>query len=213
MRIVIIIILLSFFQIQQSTSQNIIRTFFSISTPEKIWVITHPFIAKKVHIISLDAKAQAKILITDSVFFGTGNGDKIDAFRHAFWMARLSQEVHWRKVYKLGVAHEKGNYKDFKKHKLEDGALPDSISSEMDFLNNDAGRQIGVENKKLTKPELILFIRNEIINGNLWVIKQNEKGEFINNNNQIINIDNYKGKWSNPKLLVRSDYFLKSVNK
>ncbi len=149
---------------------------------------------------------QANTLEFDSIFKATGNGDKRDAFRHTFWMASLSQEFHWRKVYKLGKAHEKGNYKDYKKHRLEDGAISDSISSEMDFLNNDAGRQIGMDNKNLSKKELIILVKEELADGAFWIIKQNAKGDYLNRNNQIINMELYKGKWSNPKVLVRSDY-------
>ena len=47
------------------------------------------------------------------------------------------------KAYRLGKAHEKGNYLDYKKHRLEEGSIPDKISSDMDLCNNLKGIEIG----------------------------------------------------------------------
>ena len=41
------------------------------------------------------------------------NGGALDAFKHAFWMARLTQGIGHRASLSLGKAHEKGNYKAF----------------------------------------------------------------------------------------------------
>ena len=39
----------------------------------------------------------------------------MDAFRHAYWMARLRQEIGKTAARSLGKAHEKENYQTFKK--------------------------------------------------------------------------------------------------
>ena len=84
--------------------------FKKLSCPEKRWVIFHPFVAKKALKVSLEAREITAEIKQQKLLVGTGNGDQIDAFRHTYWMARLAQEIHWRKANRLGKAHEKGNY-------------------------------------------------------------------------------------------------------
>ena len=133
---------------QKTTFQK----FRVLSCPEKWWVVTHPFVAKKAHKITLEVRKTVEGLKNDTILKGIGNGLQIDAFRHAYWMALLTREIGWRRSNKLGKAHEKGNYKTYKKGEVEDGVLPDKISSEMDLHNNgvgiDIGKKINVENLK-----------------------------------------------------------------
>ena len=67
----------------------------------------------------------------------------MDAFRHAYWMARLTQSIGRKKALKLGEAHELGNYQDYLSGKVEEVHLPDSMSSVMDRWNNRLGAGIG----------------------------------------------------------------------
>ena len=93
------------------------KSFRTLSGPEKYWIITHPFIAKKVWKITSHTLAITKEVINDSLLDGDEAGGQVDAFRHAFWIASLSQKICWRKALSLGKAHEKGNYRSFKKGK------------------------------------------------------------------------------------------------
>ena len=185
------------------------KSFKSLSRPEKIWVIFHPFISKKAYHISKEATKMADNLANDRQLDGDKNGGQIDAFRHAFWMASLTQEICWRKARSLGNAHEKGNEIFFKRNKAEDGTIPDKVSCEMDLLNNDIGIKIGREKYDFETEQLVFFIKSEILNGNLWIIKKDRNGNFLNKDGEIIEIDKLKGKWENDKCLVRSDYIYK----
>jgi len=42
---------------------------------------------------------------------GDASGGQVDAFRHAYWMARLHQEIGKRAAFSLGKSHEKENWK------------------------------------------------------------------------------------------------------
>ena len=92
-----------------------------ISFPEKIWAISHPFVVKKAYKITLHTRAVVRQVKSDSVLIGRGNGLQVDAFRHTYWMATLTREIGWRRARSLGKAHERGNYKTYKKRKEEDG--------------------------------------------------------------------------------------------
>ena len=168
--------------------------------------MAHPFIAVKTWKIT-----QFVLKVTDSVnvsglLDGDPNGGQVDAFRHAYWMATLSHNICWKKAYKLGVAHEKGNYLQYKHNKKEDQAVPDKISSDMDFWNNNKGLLIGRGNKTAGTYELKALVLEAIMAGELIVIKKNRKGEFLDADGQIINPDSLKDLWINNKCLVPSNY-------
>lgn len=173
-----------------------------ISCSEKWWVIWHPFVAKKAYRITLEARKVTEEVKKDSVLVGSGNGYQIDAFRHAYWMATLTKEIGWRRARSLGRAHEKGNYRDYKKRRNEDGVIPDEISSEMDLHNNFIGIQIG----KITVSEnLKTVVIQSIIDGKCKVIKSDSKGNYLDCEGNTISPENLKGKWKNNKCLVNSN--------
>lgn len=177
-----------------------------LSKPEKWWAICHIFIASKAYNLTKES-----LQITDSIFsIGILDKDKqggqMDAFKHAYWMASLSQEIKWRKVYKLGKAHEKGNYLTFKKGiKLGKENLPDKRSSDMDLWNNDIGIEIGKKNKELSLEELQQLIITAILSGEMRILNKDIKGNFLDCKNQIIPKDELKGKWENEKCLLPSN--------
>ena len=182
------------------------KTFKKLPPPEKIWVITHPFVAGKAYKISLEAKNVADSLTRDTtVLDGDGNGGQVDAFRHAYWMARLTSEIGWRRSRSLGNAHEKGNYWQYKKGILEDGALPDKESSDMDFLNNDIGRDVGLEYKNISKDSLQKVIIKMILDGELWILWKDKNGNFLDCEGNVIPDSLLHHKWETPKCLVPSN--------
>ncbi|HRP61108.1 MAG TPA: hypothetical protein PK833_12610, partial [Vicingus sp.] len=160
-----------------------------------------PFVAKKALKVSLEAREITDEIKQQKLLVGTGNGDQIDAFRHAYWMARLAQEIHWRKANRLGKAHEKGNYQQFKKGKLEDDVLPDKISSEMDLFNNKVGLNLGKLNKE---KELKNEVLNLVKDGQCKIIKTDAEGNFLDEKNKLIPLEELKGKWETRKVLVDS---------
>jgi len=200
--------LVAFFVFSNSynvSAQSNLSRFFKLSCPEKRWVFFHPFIAAGSFTISREASEKAIELKSDTSLDGDLNGGQLDAFRHAYWMALVTQKYGWRKAYTLGKAHEKGNYKDYKKHRTEDGTFPDEQSCQMDFLNNDAGIQTGKDNPMATSEEITKKIKDQIINGKLFIIKKDKNGRFLKCNGEIILPEELKGKWKTPKCIVESN--------
>lgn len=188
----------------QNTSK--IKSFKKLSCPEKLWVVTHPFIAKKAFHITQIAQKETKKVMAENLHDKEVSGGQADAFRHAFWMALLVQEISARKANKLGKAHEKGNYRDFKKNRLEEEEVPDKISSEMDLWNNQAGILIGEKHCGSDKEQLKQFVIKAIRNGEMKIIKKDDEGNFLDRDGKIISLESILGKWENNKVLVPSDY-------
>jgi hypothetical protein len=186
-------------------AQSDFKSFFELSGPKKNWVLRHPFQAKK----SLEISKEV-ILISDSIsktnfLDGDASGGQVDAFRHAYWMARLRQEIGKSAAKSLGKAHEKENHVMFKKRQLEDGILPDEISSEMDLYNNNQGLLLISKNSDISKSGLIYRIINAIHSGKMKIIKKDSKGNFLTCDGDKILADSLKGKWKNNKCLVYSN--------
>lgn len=182
-----------------------IFTFRNLSPPEKRWVLFHPFVAAKARKITEKARSETKALRQDPRLDGDENGGQLDAFRHAYWMALLSQKFCWKKARSLGRAHEKGNFIDFKRHRMEDGILPDSVASVMDLKNNESGVWIGRENKMLTTDSLKEVIVKNIMEGQLYIIRKNEHGKFLNCQGEVIDTNLFLHRWNIPKCLVPSN--------
>ncbi len=178
------------------------QKFKQLSCPEKWWVVGHPFVAKKALKISENTRKITSEVKKNNLLKGEGNGGQVDAFRHTFWMANLTQEIGWRRAKKLGKAHEKGNYRDFKKHQQEDGALPDKASSEMDLFNNNVGIELG---KRSTNFELKKMVIEMVSQGNCKIIKKDKTGNYLDCEGNIIPKEELIGKWENIKCLVWSD--------
>lgn len=191
--------------INLSAQESAIKKFFKLPSPEKCWVIAHPFIAKKTLRITDTSLKISLDMKKDSLLDGDANGGQVDAFRHSFWMALLSQNIRWRAVYKLGRAHEKSNKKDYKKHRNEDGALPDEPACHMDYLNNDIGIAIGREQDTISTDSLIQYIKQEIIAGKMFVLKKDIQGNYLDCSGNILKPEDYQGKWLNDKCIVRSN--------
>lgn len=168
---------------------------------EKRWVIFHPFVAKTAYQITQQVLVVMDSLKTNNYFEGnTSSGSQADAVRHTYWMATLSAQIGSRRALKLGEAHEKKNKKDFKQGRLEDQFLPDAAAMEMDLRNNAKGAEVGQNEKNLLGNVL-----KALENGELFWIKQNDKGEFLDKNNQIIPLKEWSGKWENDRVLTSSN--------
>ena len=89
---VILLLFSFFFQIKIIAQNSIFREFKQISYQEKLWVARHPFIAGKAWKITQFTKAVSDTIKSDSILDGNDNGGQVDAFRHAFWMASLTQK-------------------------------------------------------------------------------------------------------------------------
>ena len=172
-----------------------------LSKYEKRWVLFHPIAALKIkknysRIIEVyqQVKQQAELDTFE-------NGGKLDAFRHTYVMASLVQKINSKKIRKLGIAHEKGNQLDFMKHKLEEGELADSISCEMDLLNNEIGIGIGKECKKQQCDQQALKSKviEAIKSGKTFYLKRNTDGKYLTCTGELILPEKWKDTWNIPK--------------
>lgn len=189
----------------QIFSQSNLDDFFKLSGPKRTWVLLHPFKAKRSLEISNETNRVTDSIKKASVLDGDGNGGQVDAFRHAYWMARLRQEIGKSAARSLGKAHEKENYQTFKKRKLEDGEVPDKISSTMDLWNNEKGLELTRKGTAISKKGLIFRVINAIHQGKMKVIKKDATGNFLTCDGKKISKKELKGKWENEKCLVDSD--------
>ena len=185
-----------------SAQESNLKKFRQLSGPEKCWVIFHPFVAKKALKISEKTREITKEIKRKKVLTGNGNGGQVDAFRHAFWMAMLTQEIGKRRARSLGIKHEKGNYKDYKKRRLEDGVIPDKRSSEMDLFNNEIGIEIGANSDSLALENQVI---EAVLKGACKIIKKDASNNFLDCDGKPIPIESLKGKWENDKCLAWSN--------
>ncbi len=178
-----------------------------ISCPEKWWVIFHPFIAKKTYQITRYVRSVADSVKKTNILDGDINGGQVDAFKHSYWMATLSQNIKWKKALKLGKAHEKGNYKSHKKG-IRKGIKEthDKISSEMDMWNNHRGIKIGGKYEESSRIVIKQIVIDSIQAGVMRIIKKNSSGKYLDCEGNIIPPDSLNGKWENNKCLVPSDH-------
>ncbi len=177
----------------------------SISKYEYRWAVWHPFAALKIKQQLPKAFEIYKVIEKQRVIDTLTFGGKLDAFRHLYSMAYLARSIGTKKLRKLGIAHEKGNKKGFYNNQLEFTERADSLACEMDLRNNELGSLIGITNKKATNEELKQLILSEIKNGNAWYLKRNLKNEYLTCDNQSINLLDYKGIWSIPKCLIKTN--------
>ncbi len=181
------------------------QRFHSRSSAEKKWAIAHPLAAIKVKKIYKKALPLYQQILQQKTLDNYENGGKMDAFRHVFFMAAFTQKIKPKKIFKLGLAHEKGNHQHFKSDITEHGEIPDSLSSVMDIQNNRTGIDLGIKHKQLPLNELAGHCLAAIIAGNAVYFKRNSNGNYLTCNSQIIHLDDYKQKWFIPKCLIATN--------
>ena len=188
----------------QTIAQSNWQQFKNQTGPLKRWVLLHPFKAKKAFKISLEVNEVSDSLSKLNVLDGDKAGGQIDAFRHAYWMARLQSELGKCTAKSLGKSYERGNYRSYKKNEKEDSILPDKKSSEMDLFNNDVGLTFSKKNDGRSVIGLQYKIINAILNGEMKIIKKDEKGNFLSCEGIVINPEQLK-QWKNNKCLIDSN--------
>ena len=174
-----------------------------ISCAEKWWALKHFCKAKKALKISEQVQQFTAEVLKDSILIGSGNGLQVDAFRHTYWMAVLTQNIGAKRAYRLGKAHERGAYRAYKKNRKEDGTVPDKISSTMDLYNNNIGIEIG---KTYQGSDLKQAVINDVKQGKCKIMKVDANGNYLDENNKIIPLETLIGTWKNNKVLVNSNY-------
>jgi hypothetical protein len=184
------------------SAQDARHSLRALSRAEKGWVLAHPFIAQKAFHCTQRVLKVCEQEAQDKRLDGKTNGGQVDAFRHAYWMAMLSAEIGGRKAYKLGKAHEKGNYQSFRRGRFEEGARPDSIASAMDLFNNERGLELRKIFPGDTPEQMQQRVIALILEGKLLMLSMDERGRFLDVNRQAIDPEGWKKSWSIPKVLV-----------
>ena len=191
---IIIIIGLFFGQSHEVFGQNT-KTKIKLSRPEFFWVVAHPLKANRALKISKIAIEITDSLEKDGSLKGRSGG-QLDAFKHGVWMALLCSEIGSNAALKLGQAHEKANYLNFKRGRF----FSSHKHSVMDSLNNLAGTKIG---KKIhNKNDIIKAIIEAIKSGDFYILKKNSKGQYLDCNGNVI--DDKPSVWERNECLVRS---------
>lgn len=146
--------------------------------PEIVWAVVHPFKVSGARKISHYAVQKTAELEKQGTL-KDGAGGQLDAFRHTYWMATLSQYMGERRAVSLGRAHEKGNYIQFKKNIKEDNVYVNEKFSVMDLLNNPIGARLGKELKYCSDSVLTSIIIEKIGAGELNIMLKNCDGELL----------------------------------
>jgi hypothetical protein len=174
--------------------------FMQLGVAQKKWVLAHPFKAKIAYQVTQQALVKLDSLGATNYFEGNiKSGSKADAVRHAYWMVLLSKKIGKRRALKLGKAYERKNKRDFKKGSVVGTYLPDLVGMQMDLKNNAVG--VNIENR-VSSNELLAVVLSFLEQGKLVYIKQNEKGEFLDKNGQIILYEDWSGKWKNDRVVI-----------
>jgi hypothetical protein len=174
--------------------------FMQLGVAQKKWVLAHPFKAKIAYQVTQQALVKLDSLGATNYFEGNiKSGSKADAVRHAYWMVLLSKKIGKRRALKLGKAYERKNKRDFKKGSVVGTYLPDLVGMQMDLKNNAVG--VNIENR-VSSNELLAVVLSFLEQGKLVYIKQNEKGEFLDKNGQIILHEDWSGKWKNDRVVI-----------
>ncbi len=206
MKIRVFVLVLFSFSMNASGQKSSFTSFWKLSCPEKWWVIGHPFVSAKAFKITKEARLKSDSLVKNLLLDADPFGGKVDAFRHTYWMARLAQNMKWKKALNLGRAHEKANYLSFKKMKYdEEGLLPDSISSVMDLFNNQIGVSIGCNYRSASKDEIYNYVIENLIDGKLKVIYKDVNRNDLDCDGKLIDKNAFFNKWNVPKCLVNSN--------
>lgn len=184
-----------------ASEQVCAQSFQKLSRPEKSWVVFHPFKTKKAVKVTHQVERVVDSVKKTGVIGADNLGGKLDAFKHAYWMASLTLEIGGKQAFKIGQAHERGNYLQFKNKTVEDSALPDSVSSVMDLRNNEFGISAVAKCKNISAVTVQKKIMDGLAQGKLTVIKKDEKGNCLTCDGKIIDPKEWQGKWAIPKCL------------
>ncbi len=184
------------------------NTYFAqqpLSRYEFRWACFHPLAALNIKKQLPKALAVYSAMKKDAVPDAYNSGGKLDAFRHVYTMAFLARDISPRKLRKLGIAHEKGNERQFRKGQQEEGERPDSLASEMDLRNNEMGFMLGAANKAVSDAVLKDLVIKAIGDGEAWYLKRNARSEYVNCAGKPLDLAAYRQTWYVPKCLIRTN--------
>lgn len=175
-----------------------------VSRYEFRWAFFHPLAALKIKRQLPKALAVYNDMKKSGLPDAYNSGGKLDAFRHVYTMAFLARDIKVRKLRKLGKAHEKGNERQFRKGRQEEGERPDSLAGEMDLRNNELGFAIGSANRRADDLLLKELVLQAIRDGKAWYLKRNARSEYVECDGKVLDAALYRQSWYVPKCLIKT---------
>lgn len=209
-KIIVLTVLCFLMNIDIGHSQSLLRQFFNVSHQERIWALTHPFVAKEAFHLSMRAREVSDSLMQLSYTDSIRCDGITDAMRHTFWMALLSSRFSGKKACKLGCAHEIANMRDFSTSLKNSDCFHDSIATIMDLHNNHVGLKIGTALKDTSQSVLLQAVIDSVKNGNCVFILRDDQGNFLDKKGEPIPRSNIQGKWVTPRQLQPTNLLEKS---
>ncbi|MBL7925161.1 MAG: hypothetical protein JNL88_13245 [Bacteroidia bacterium] len=171
---------LLFFLLQlPAQGQGVVKSFFSLGRPEQCWALSHPFKAGKAFRITRDVRKHVSEVYRYEALDSFPHGGSLDAYRHCYWMASLGGKIGSRAARKLGKAHEKSNYRAFRRGKAVDGVIQDSNAVVMDLHNNEAGLRLAEAHPEHSPESLQQLVMEELRSGRLLRLKTNHAGQLL----------------------------------
>jgi hypothetical protein len=203
MRIFILLIFITTLHIHVDAQNNNVH-YGDLSCKEKRWAMFHPKAAKKVKKIIPEVRTDVRQKIADNKIDSLIHGGQADAYRHALWMALTAKYIGDKKARRVGQLHEESNKEHFYKSEKEDNALQDSISCQMDLLNNDLGIAYGIGYKEKSDDDIKEIILNGILVGEFFMLFRNKQNEFLDCEGNVVDNNNRieEKKWYLPYCLV-----------
>lgn len=180
-------------------AQNMFRKFCQLPGPEKVWVLTHPFIAHSAWKYTQSAEQVADSLknrYADTTYCD----DHWDAFRHCYWMAFLSSRLRPGAVCRLGCAHELSVLKKFTYLQDSQSCLHDSTASYMDLHNNLVGLRIGQKHSDQEHTVIAQAVFEAVARGQCRQVARDSLNRFVNEQGKPIPQKQLK-KWNTGRIL------------
>jgi hypothetical protein len=202
MRIILLLLLTTVFSLHTNAQNNV--HYSDLSSKEKRWAIFHPRAAKKAKQIIPVVRADVRLKISENKIDSLIHGGQADAYRHALWMALTAKHIGDKKARRIGQMHEESNKQHFYNSIKEDNALQDSISCQMDLINNDLGIAYGIGYKDKSDEELKELVLNGVLAGEFFMLFRNNQNEFLDCEGNVVSNKNriVDKRWFLPYCLV-----------
>lgn len=195
----ILILFFSIFIFTSSFCQDFKTIYKSMNLKDKLWCVTHYSSVVKAKNISSEVLLTMDSLNKINFLGGNSEGGIFDAFRHIYWMYKLSSGIGPKNSKRIGEIYE-GYGKYVFEHSYYSGY--DSVGMKMDLFNNEIGITLSKENI----PYNLIFktIEEIITSGKAKIVKKNEKGESLNEYGEVIKDSIWKKDWVNDRVLIDS---------
>ena len=153
----------------------------SMNTRTLGFVIRAPFIAAQIGSVSPGSTN----ISTNSVRFATRiglkenaqhEGSEVNAFRHVIWQASITAEFDESIAKQVGNAHETNPIVDLSIRSFTGNNALSQADQTIDLLNNEIGRQIGLDNPDASTQELAIKTLEYQYENGLYTSSKNKDG-------------------------------------